>query len=185
MTYRQRHVINFTVRTTTTTTTTPLPTPHTHHTHTPHTHHTHTPHTTHTTHTTHHTHHTPHTPPHTSPRTPPRTPPHTPPHKPPHTPHTTHTTQTYDSNTHFFVCVTVMFQNPTDTVGATRRRRNRRLRAFLKHVRMTVALPWWMLVCRWGHPWLQCSRTCDWVGTITFSVLSFVRFGGPAIFSHC
>ena len=45
--------------------------------------------------------------------------------------------------------MTVMFQNPADsscadrahgTVGAARRRRNRRLRAFLKHERMTVAM---------------------------------------------
>ena len=48
----------------------------------------------------------------------------------------------------FFFCVTVMFQNQADgycadrangTIGAARRRRNRRLRAFLKHELMTVA----------------------------------------------
>ena len=53
------------------------------------------------------------------------------------------------SSTRFLVCVTVMFQNPADgscadrahgTVGAASRRRNRQLRAFLKHERMTVAM---------------------------------------------
>ena len=51
------------------------------------------------------------------------------------------------------------------TVGAARRRRDRRLRAFLKHKRLAVAMNlatiqhhshmWWMFVCRWGRPWLQ------------------------------
>ena len=53
------------------------------------------------------------------------------------------------SSTRVLVCVTVMFQNPADgacddrahgTVGPARRRRNRQLRAFLKHERMTVAM---------------------------------------------
>ena len=49
----------------------------------------------------------------------------------------------------FLTCVTVMFQNPADgscadhahgTIDADRRRRNRQLRAFLKHEHMTVAI---------------------------------------------
>ena len=62
---------------------------------------------------------------------------------------TTTTTQAFDSNTRFLVRVTVMFRNQADglradrapgTVGAARRRRDRRLRAFLKHERMSVAM---------------------------------------------
>ena len=66
------------------------------------------------------------------------------------TTHTTHTTRRL-TQTHvaFSFCVTVMFPNPADglcadrvhgTVGAARRRRDRRLRAFLKHESMTVAM---------------------------------------------
>ena len=50
------------------------------------------------------------------------------------------------SSTRFFVCVTVMFRNLADGLcadrvsGAARRRRDRRLRAFLKHERMTMAM---------------------------------------------
>ena len=60
-----------------------------------------------------------------------------------------HHRKAFDSNTRFLACVTVMFPNPADglcadrahgMVGAARRRRNRRLRAFLKHERMTVAM---------------------------------------------
>ena len=64
-------------------------------------------------------------------------------------PRPNHHHQAYDSSTRFLVCATVMFPNPADglcadrahgAVGAARRRRNRRLRAFLKHERMTVAM---------------------------------------------
>ena len=58
------------------------------------------------------------------------------------------TTQAYDSNTRFFVCVTVMIQNPADGScadrahgsGSARRRRERQLRSFLRHERMTVRM---------------------------------------------
>ena len=65
-----------------------------------------------------------------------------------HTTHTTHTTQAFDSNTRFLVCVTVMFQNPAVGVsmdaeratGAAFRRRQRRLRSWLRHERQSVAM---------------------------------------------
>ena len=63
-----------------------------------------------------------------------------------HTPHTPHRRLT-QTRVAFFFCVTVMFPNPADglcadrapgTVGAARRRRDRRLRAFLKHERLAA-----------------------------------------------
>ena len=57
--------------------------------------------------------------------------------------------QAFDSNTRFLVCVTVMFQNPADgfcadrahgSSGSAKRRRERRLRAMLRHERQTVAM---------------------------------------------
>ena len=62
---------------------------------------------------------------------------------------TTTTRRLTQTRVAFFFCVTVMFPNPADglcadrahgTVGAARRRRDRRLRAFLKHERMAVAM---------------------------------------------
>ena len=67
----------------------------------------------------------------------------------PHTPHTPHTHKAYDSSTRFLLCVTVMFQNPADgfradralgSSGSAKRRRERRLRAMLRHERQTVAM---------------------------------------------
>ena len=64
-------------------------------------------------------------------------------------PHHHHHHQAFDSNTRFLACVTVMFPTPADglcadraqgTVGAARRRRDCRLRAFLKNERMAVAM---------------------------------------------
>ena len=58
--------------------------------------------------------------------------------------------QAYDSSTRFLICVTVMFQNPADgfcadralgSSGSAKRRRERRLRAMLRHERQTVAMP--------------------------------------------
>ena len=61
---------------------------------------------------------------------------------------TTHNNnKAYDSSTRFLVCVTVMIPNPADGfcadrahVGSARRRRERRLRSFLRHERMTVRM---------------------------------------------
>ena len=54
----------------------------------------------------------------------------------------------FDSNTRFLVCVTVMIQNPADGsfadrahgTGSARRRRERQLRSWLRHERMTVRM---------------------------------------------
>ena len=60
-----------------------------------------------------------------------------------------HHHQAFDSNTRFLVCVTVMFRNPADgfcadrahgSSGSAKRRRERRLRAMLRHERQTVAM---------------------------------------------
>ena len=56
--------------------------------------------------------------------------------------------QAHDSSTLFLVCVTVMIQNPADgscadrahVSGSARRRRERRLRSWLRHERMTVRM---------------------------------------------
>ena len=60
---------------------------------------------------------------------------------------TTQQQQAYDSSTRFLVCVSVMIHNPADGfcadrahVGSARRRRERRLRSFLRHERMTVRM---------------------------------------------
>ena len=61
-----------------------------------------------------------------------------------HTHHTHH--KAFDSNTRFLVCVTVMIHNPADGFCAERaseaasRRRERRLRSWLRHERMTVRM---------------------------------------------
>ena len=60
-----------------------------------------------------------------------------------------------DSSTRFLVCETVMIQNPADGScaeralgsGSARRRRERRLRSFLRHERMTVAAWSWPQPC--------------------------------------
>ena len=66
----------------------------------------------------------------------------------PQSTHPTHTTHT-KPNTRFIVCVTVMFQNPADgfcaerahgSSGSPKRRRQRRLRSWLRHERQTVAV---------------------------------------------
>ena len=58
------------------------------------------------------------------------------------TTHHHHHQQAFDSNTRFLVCVTVMFRNPADgfcadrafgSSGSAKRRRERRLRAMLRH----------------------------------------------------
>ena len=63
--------------------------------------------------------------------------------------HHNHHNQAYDSSTRFLLCVTVMFQNPADgfradralgSSGSAKRRRERRLRAMLRHERQTVAM---------------------------------------------
>ena len=116
------------------------------------THNTHKQHTQHTHHTQHHTpphtttHH--HTPPHTT--THHHTPPHTTTHHhtTPHTTtHTTHTTQASDSSVSvsrvsFGQNSAVAMFGGRDTAGGTgsaRRRRERRLRAYLRYARMSVA----------------------------------------------
>ena len=61
--------------------------------------------------------------------------------------HTLH--QAFDPNTRFLVCVTVMFPNPADgscaerdhgSSGSAKRRRQRRLRSWLRHERQSVAM---------------------------------------------
>ena len=101
-------------------------------------------------HTTHNTQHNTQTHKHTNTQT------HNTQHTTHNTQHTTHNTQqqqqqqqqAFDSNTRFLVCVTVMFPNPADGscadrahgTGSARRRRERRLRSFLRHERMTVRM---------------------------------------------
>ena len=69
----------------------------------------------------------------------------------------------------FFVCcVTVMFQNPADgfcadralgSSGSAKRRRERRLRAVLRHERQTSQLLWRKLTTTLRQRWELCRTT--------------------------